>query len=149
MEKQDFTTSFAVDQSPMEVYEAINNVRAWWSGEIEGSTDKLGDEFTYRHKEYHYSKHKLVELIPGKRVVWEIPEASINFVEDKNEWNGTRIVFDITEKDGKTQVRFTHQGLVPENECFDACSGAWTGYVTQSLRNLVIAGKRQTEAVKN
>jgi len=149
MEKQDFTTSFSADQSPMEAYDAINNVRAWWTGQIEGSADKVGDEFTYRYKEYHYSKHKVAELIPGKKVVWEIPEASINFVADKNEWNNTKIIFDISEKDGKTQVRFTHQGLVPQNECFGACSGAWTGYITESLRNLIATGKAQPDAVEN
>jgi hypothetical protein len=42
-----YPTSFAVDHTPEEVFHAINNVRGWWSGEIQGDTDKLGAEFDY------------------------------------------------------------------------------------------------------
>ncbi len=37
----DFSTTLLVDQTPKEVFQAINNVRGWWSEEIEGSTHKL------------------------------------------------------------------------------------------------------------
>jgi hypothetical protein len=43
MSDQNLTYTFAVDQTPEEAFAAINNVCGWWSGEIEGSTDKLGD----------------------------------------------------------------------------------------------------------
>ena len=141
MNNQDFSVSFLVDQNPQQAYDAINNVRGWWAGEIEGDTDKLDEEFTYSYPPYHYSRHRLVELLPGKKIVWLTTDSSLNFVEDKTEWNGTRISFEIAEIDGKTEVRFTHHGLVPKNECFNACSNAWTGYVTDSLRNLISTGK--------
>lgn len=140
MKKQDFTTTILVDQTPEEAFHAIGNVRAWWSGEIEGATAELGDEFTYRYAAFHYSKQKLVAVVPGKRIVWLVTESSINFVADRNEWTGTKVIFDIFEKDGKTEIRFTHEGLIPRKECFDACSNAWTGYISDSLRNFISAG---------
>src|ERR1700732_5114148 len=84
MNHQNFTTAFTVDQTPEEAFAAINNVRGWWSGEIEGSTDKLGDEFTYRYKDVHLSKQKIAELIPGKKVVWLVLDGYLNFVEAKS-----------------------------------------------------------------
>jgi len=136
-----FTTSFLVDQSPQQVFDAINDVRGWWSGEIDGRTDALGAEFTYRYKGLHRSTQKITELVPGKRVAWHVLEARLNFVEDKTEWNGTDIVFEIAKKGAQTELRFTHVGLVPQFECYGGCSGAWGFYVNESLRGLITAGK--------
>ena len=90
----DFTATFTVDQTPEEVFAAINNVRGWWSGEIEGSTDKLGDVWTYRFQDIHYSKQEITEFVPGQRVVWHVLDGFLNFTEDKTEWTGTDIAFD-------------------------------------------------------
>ena len=143
MKTKDYTASFTVDQSPEEVFDAINNVRGWWSEEIDGSTDKLGAEFTYHYKDVHYCKMKLIEVIPHKKVVWLVVDNYFNFTEDKSEWKGTRITFEVSEKDNKTEIRFTHLGLVPEYECFDICSNAWGSYMNGSLRTLITTGKGQ------
>ena len=110
-----------------------------------GSTDTIGDEFTYHYNPHHYSKQKITEFIPGKKVVWLVLDSSLNFVKNKNEWTGTKITFEIARKGDKTEVRFTHAGLVPDVECFGACSNAWGSYITGSLRNLITAGKKQSK----
>jgi hypothetical protein len=143
MDSQAYTTSFTVDQSPEDVFDAVNNVRGWWSGEIDGDTDRLGAEFTYKYKDVHRSTQKIIALAPGKKVIWRVLDAELNFVNDKEEWNGTEIVFDITEKDGATELRFTHVGLVPAFECYGGCSGAWGVYINDSLRSLIATGKGQ------
>jgi hypothetical protein len=140
---RDLTITFSVDETPEEAFEAITNVRGWWSGEIEGPTDKLGGEFTYRYQQLHYSKQKVTELVPGKRVVWLVLDSYLDFIEDKREWNGTSVTFDIARKGDKTEVRFTHAGLVPAHECYGACSSAWSSYVRGSLRGLIATGKGQ------
>jgi hypothetical protein len=144
MKTSDFTATILVDQTPEEAFAAINNVRGWWTGEpgIEGSTDKLNDEFTYDYKPYHYSKQKIAELIPGKKIVWLVTDSNINFVEDKNEWTDTKIIFEITKKGDKTEVCFTHVGLVPGVECYGSCSNAWGSYINGSLRNLIAKAKK-------
>jgi len=141
MDQHDFTTSIQVDQTPQEAFNAINNVRDWWPGEIEGSTKKLNDEFIYRYKKIHYSKQKLVEVIPGKKVVWLVTDSRLNFVENKSEWTGTKIIFEISQKNNRTEVRFTHEGLVPQYECFDSCSNAWSDIIRNGLRSLITTGK--------
>jgi Activator of Hsp90 ATPase homolog 1-like protein. len=141
MNNQSFTTTLLVDKSPKEVFDAINNVRGWWSEDIEGGTDKLNDEFIYHYQDVHYSKMKLVEVIPYKKVVWHVLDNYFSFTKDKSEWKDTKIIFDITGKDNRTEMRFTHLGLVPEYECYDVCFDGWSNYIKNSLRSLIMTGK--------
>src|SRR5260370_30732425 len=97
MMKQGFTSSFSVDQTPQEAFAAINNVRGWWSGQIEGDTDKLGAEITHRYKHVHLSKQSITKFIPCKKVVWRVLDSNLSFAIDKIERYGTNIVFYISE----------------------------------------------------
>ena len=143
MQNQNFTTVLVVDQTPEEVFNAINNPRGWWSEEIEGSTEKLNDEFNYHYKDAHISKMKLIEVTPNKKVVWLVMDNHFNFTKDKNEWKDNKIIFEIIEKDNKTQLQFTQLGLVPAYECYDICRDAWSNYINNSLRSLITTGKGQ------
>ncbi len=148
MSNQDYTISITSEKSPEAVFAAVINVRAWWSGEIEGETDRLGAEFTYRYKDMHWSRQKVTEFVPGQRVVWNVADSRIAFVRDKQEWNGTDIVFDIARAGDRTELRFTHRGLAPGVECYGDCSGAWAFYIGESLRNLIAVGRGQPNAEK-
>lgn len=141
MKDQDLTITISVDKTSKEAFDAINNVRGWWSEEVKGGTEKLNDEFTYKARDLHRCTMKLIEVIPNKKVVWLVLDNYFSFTEDQTEWKGTKVIFEISEQDGKTQVRFTHQGLVPQHECYEVCSNAWTGYITGSLYNLITTGK--------
>ncbi|MEP7106459.1 MAG: SRPBCC domain-containing protein [Ferruginibacter sp.] len=143
MTTPDFTTTILVDQTPKQAFDAINNVRGWWSEEIEGGTDKTDDEFMYQYEDEHRCKMKLTEVIPGKKVVWLVLDNYFKFTKDKSEWNGTKIIFEIAKQDNKTQICFTHLGLVPEYECYDICKNAWTRYIQGSLFSLITTGKGQ------
>jgi hypothetical protein len=138
---QNYSATISVNKTPQEAFDTINNVRGWWSENIRGGTDKLGDEFTYRYKDVHYCKFRITELIPGKKVVWHVLENHFNFTKDKSEWRGTDVIFEISIKSNETEIRFTHRGLVPEYECFDVCSNAWGSYINGSLRSLMTTGK--------
>lgn len=165
MQNESFSTTLLVTQTPKEVFDAINNVRGWWSEEIEGSTNKLNDEFKYHYEDIHRCQLKLTEVIPYKKVVWlvmdnyfkpgifdnSLPHLHNNdrLPNDKSEWTGTKIIFEISENDNKTQIRFTHLGLVPTYECFDACSNGWTHYIRQSLLRLITTGKGEPNSTGN
>ena len=145
MTKRNFNITISVNQPPEQAFNAINNIRGWWSGEIEGETDKLGAEFTYRYKDVHLSKQKITELAPGKRVVWHVLDSNLSSMKDKSEWNGTDIVFEIYREDDKTEINFTHVGLVPAFECYGDCSGAWGMLINENLFKLITTGKNQSD----
>jgi hypothetical protein len=138
-----YTTTITVDRAPADAYAAITDVRGWWSRDIDGPTDTVGGEFDYHYQDAHRCRIRVTELVPGRRVAWHIVDNQFNFVQDQDEWKGTDVVFDITETDSGSEVRFTHVGLLPEHECFDVCSNAWSGYLAGSLRNLINTGAGQ------
>jgi hypothetical protein len=145
MNTQDFIATFSVDQAPEAVFDAINNVRGWWSGEIEGDTDHLGAEFTYRYKDVHCSTQRITDFIRGKRIVWRVVDSSLTFVKDTSEWNETEIVFEICETHGKSELRFTHRGLIPQVECYRSCTNAWRMLINGNLPKLIATGERQRD----
>jgi len=145
MSNQNYTTTLLVDQTPEEVFNAVRNVRGWWSGYysevIKGDTEKLNDEFSFRAGDgVHYSKQKLVEVISNKKVVWLITESDLSFLEKRDEWTGTKVIFDISTKDNKTQLVFTHDGLIPAIECYNSCAPAWSQYLQNKLLPLIAKG---------
>jgi uncharacterized protein YndB with AHSA1/START domain len=144
MKNKNFTVSVLVDQSPAEVFKSVNNPRGWWGEGIKGETKKLNDEFVYRHQPYHYSKQRLIELVPDQKVVWQVIDGELSFTEDKSEWKDTKIIFEIEKQGQNTALRFTHEGLTPASECFDDCSQGWNHYL-QSLVKLIETGKGEPD----
>jgi hypothetical protein len=144
MESQNYSSTFTVEQTPIEVFDAINNVRGWWTGEIIGDADEVGDEFSYRYPGAHYSKQRVTELVPAKKVAWRVVDAFLDGNANPGEWTGTEITFEITSSAKGSDVRFSHLGLAPDLECFDSCSSAWGFFVNASLRRLITTGEGPT-----
>lgn len=141
MTTNNFTTTITVDQSAKEVFDAINNVHDWWHGEIVGSADTVNAEFDYRFQHFHYSRQKVITLVPNKKIEWLVTDSKLGFTNSQGEWTGTKIIFDIAEVNGKTQIHFTHEGLVPSFECYNDCSNGWSLLIHKSLPSLLTTGK--------
>src|SRR4051794_14179305 len=140
MTEHDYPAVIAVDRSPREAFDAAVDLRAWWSQDIVGDTDRLGAEFDYHYLDAHSCRLRVEELVPGRRVAWLVLENHFSFTSDE-EWVGTMIEIDLVERDGRTDVCFTHRGLVPSHECFDVCRESWDFLVGTSLRELIVKGK--------
>ena len=144
MDKENFSISITTDAPPQAVFDGINHVTAWWTKDLKGNSQNLGDTFRVQFGDVHVSTQKLIELKPFEKIVWLVTDSKINFVDNKQEWEGTQIVFDISPKEDQTEIRFTHVGLKPDLQCYGACSNAWGGYIAGSLLRLISTGENQT-----
>lgn len=81
----DFTTNISVSKSAEEAFKAINNVAAWWQGDIQGKSHQTGDEFEYRMMHFHYSKQKVVEMVPYTKIVWQITDSDLSSFTHRQE----------------------------------------------------------------
>ena len=138
---KNYTSSISVEQSMEKVFNSIMDFRAWWSEEIEGSTDVLDETFFYHYKDVHLCKIKLIEIVPYSKLVYQVLENEFNFIQDKTEWVNTKLIFNVSKEGDKTNIEFIHEGLVPEDECYAVCEDAWTSYIQGSLKELISNGK--------
>ncbi len=137
MKTTDFTSVVLLNADATTAFRIINEVTEWWTKDLKGNTKELGDEFSVQFGDVHYSKQKLIEIIPNKKIVWLVTEGDLNFVENKQEWVNTQIRFELESVGDKTQLTFTHDGLNPKIECYNACSNAWTEYIQGSLKETI------------
>jgi hypothetical protein len=137
-----FTTTIEVPQSPAEVFNAIRDVPKWWSKDFEGNSIHLHDEFVICHPGQHYSKQQLIELIPGKKIVWLVTASTMDWLEnDKHEWTNTKMIFEIIPNGNMTQLHFTHEGLVPAKACYARCKEGWNMVIRERLFNFITGNK--------
>jgi len=142
MVQENFTAAIAVTKSPGEVFNCIKEVQKWWSKDFEGSCKQLNDTFTIHHPGRHYSKQKLVEVIPNQKIVWLVTESTLYWLQlDTHEWTNTKMIFELSTDNGKTMLHFLHQGLVPEKECYNLCSKGWGVVIKDWLFNYITTGK--------
>jgi hypothetical protein len=139
MNSQSFHCTITSGVSAVEASERINRVWDWWTKSFEGASARAGDTFSVRFGKTFVS-FRVAEMLPGKKTVWDVTDSYLDWL-DKREWNGTRIIFEITTEGGKTHVTMTHEGLVPQIACYEDCREGWTFYVEKSLQALLSTGK--------
>lgn len=146
---ESFTATIEVAQSPKQVFDAVTDVTKWWSKDFEGSSTKLNDEFIINHPNQHYSKHKLIEVVPAKKIVWLVTESKLYWLKNnQEEWTNTKMIFDISTNGNKTILHFTHEGLVPEKECYAMCEKGWNMVIKDSLFHFITTGTASAEMAK-
>lgn len=136
MAAQDYSSSITANISAVEATNRISRVADWWSVKATGPSSKTGDAFNINWGDT-WLDISVAELVPGKKVIWFVTDCNLGFIEDKKEWKGTRIVFDISSNGAETTVTMTHVGLRPSVECYGVCETGWNFYILESLQNLL------------
>jgi uncharacterized protein YndB with AHSA1/START domain len=120
---------FHISAKRTEVYNALTSIeklQQWWTVQTSGNAAKDGI-IQFRFGNHGGPDMKVLETIPGEKVSWEC-------IEDTH-WKGHTFSFQLDENEGKTRVRFSHDGWKEQNDFYAVCSFSWALYL-QSLRQL-------------
>lgn len=140
MGDKNFHISITVKGPREEAFARIAKVSSWWAKDVTGNAEKQNGRFTVRFGET-FVDFEVTEWVPGSKVVWKVTGSNLHWADNKQEWTGTEVVYQLSEKEGKVQIDFTHIGLVPGLECYSECREGWTGYITGSLLDFINTGK--------
>ena len=135
----DYSISVETDLPPSEAFARINAVPDWWTKGFTGLSRQRGDAFTVRFGDT-FVDFQVAEVVPETRIVWQVVNCNLPWQKNREEWTGTRVVWEATRGDGKNRIRMTHVGLVPRAECYEACHAGWNFYLGESLRRLLTEG---------
>jgi hypothetical protein len=141
METNDFTSSISAKISAGETIKKISNVPGWWGITFSGNSQKQNDQFVVKMGGDSFFNFTVEELVPDKRIVWLITDCNMPWYSDKKEWANTKIIFDLTENNGVTELKFTHEGLTPDVECYNDCVPGWTHWIKTSLFSYLTTGE--------
>jgi len=147
MEQKNYHSSISVKIRAAEAYKGTCKVAAWWTENIEGASEQAGDRFTVTFGDTFVTM-KIVEAIPGKKIVWEVEDCYLHWLQDKQEWTGMKIEWEFQSFGDSTTIGMTHVGLIPEVECYESCEKGWNFYVKESLFKLLSEGKGVPELSK-
>jgi hypothetical protein len=140
MNNKNYHKTITVNASPEEAMKKISQVNKWWAKNTKGATEKLNDKFTVDFGPT-FVDFLITELVPNKKVVWKVTDCNLHWINEKKEWNGTEVVFKLSEENGKTKIDFTHVGLVPGVECYENCEAGWNDHFGNSLLKYMNEGK--------
>jgi hypothetical protein len=136
----DYSLSITAKITAREALERISRVSEWWTKGFTGASQKLGDRFTVRFGET-FVDFTIVEVIPEERTVWQVTNSYLHWINNKTEWTGTRIVWEVLAEHETTTVRMTHVGLHPGVECYENCEVGWNFCCGESLLKLLRENK--------
>lgn len=109
-----YSVSIEVPAPSAAVFTRLTTLSNWWPEVYVGPPLQPDSEFIFRIGDSHYSKNKVVEFTPDKRVVWLTTES--NREQDDFDWSGTQFIFDLTPNAASTRIQFTYDGVVKPTE---------------------------------
>lgn len=131
---ENYTKKLQLAVAEEKLFKSILNIPLWWSEMFEGAANQPGDKFTVRFGPSVYKTSVVGKVIPNRKIVWDVVDAYVDIPElnDKTEWIGTKIIWEISPIDMGCELKFTHIGLTPDIECYTICENGWNNFL-QSL----------------
>jgi hypothetical protein len=147
MKNENYHISITVKADAKKAVNSICNVADWWTSNIEGNSKNLNDVFTIHFGET-FVTFKITELIPERKIVWAVTDCNLHWLNDKKEWNNTKVEWQISASDGSSNITMIHDGLIPAAECYENCEKGWNFFTGESLKKLINEGQGMPETPK-
>ncbi len=138
--RNDFNCSISATINAGEAIKRISNIPDWWGVTFSGSSEKQNDTFVIKMGGDSFFNFTVAEIIPNKKIVWLVTDCNMPWYADKKEWTNTKLIFELTENLGITNLSFTHEGLTPDVACYKDCKPGWTHWITRSLFSYFTTG---------
>jgi uncharacterized protein YndB with AHSA1/START domain len=125
---------FHIDASKQKVFEAISSIEGlsnWWTTQTSGNAAP-GGIIQFRFGEMGPDM-KVTEVQPSEKVAWECVASPFG-------WVGNTFIFLLDENEGKTRVRFSHEGWEEQDDFYAICAFTWGRYL-ESLRQYCQTGR--------
>ncbi|MDO5970129.1 SRPBCC domain-containing protein [Flavivirga aquimarina] len=125
---------FTIKAPIKKVYDALTleeGLKGWWTDDT-SAKHELGNINHFKFGSEYFNKMKVLELNFPSNVSWEC-------VDGDKEWIGTKLAFELEEKEGDTYLKFSHLNWADESEFFGFCNYHW-GRFLYSLKSLCETG---------
>ena len=126
---------FHINASKEKVLKALTTIEGlanWWTTDTKGRA-VLNGVIRFRFANSGGPDMKVTESKSDEKISWEC-------VESNHGWKGHTFSFLLDENDGKTRVRFSHDGWNEQDDFHAICCFSWGRYM-ESLRQLCQTGK--------
>lgn len=117
------------------IFDAITTqvgLSSWWTTETSGKFG-TGKVIEFRFSKDYKKGMKIISLDENKKVEWEC-------IEGDDQWLGTKIKFELIQKEGSTDVKFYHTAWKEVSDLFGICNYHW-GLYMKSLKTYIEVGK--------
>jgi hypothetical protein len=141
MENKYFNRDISIEKNACDVINKISRIPDWWGITFSGNSENENDKFIVKMGGDSFFNFTVAELVPDKKIVWLVTDCNMPWYSDKKEWQNTKVIFDLFENNGVTTLKFTHEGLTPDIECYKDCEPGWTHWITRSLFSYLTTGK--------
>jgi uncharacterized protein YndB with AHSA1/START domain len=125
---------FHIDTEQEKVFNALTTIEGlknWWTVLTEGDT-ALNGEIQFNFGAYIGPKMKVSTMAANQKLVWTC-------ITSEHGWRDHTFTFDLDQNDGKTRIRFCHDGWDEQGDFYAECNFSWGRYL-ESLRQYCQTG---------
>jgi uncharacterized protein YndB with AHSA1/START domain len=112
--------SIAIDASPQRIFPLVSSghgFKQWWAADVTEDVPRNIVTLGFFNRSTVYTLHP-VRIDEPDYAEWECKSGE--------EWIGTRLLFDLLpQKEGLTQLRFSHADWHTETDYFVSCTTTW------------------------